>query len=129
MAKTTKKTSPETTETPVKRATAAMRKGTLAYLGLYGAAYEAAQTRFTKVRETSGDTFEDFAKKGEVLETKAQDLFKDAQEKMSETYGKNTKKIRSMLPKAANDRVEKLEGEIKALNKKIVSMTKASKAA
>lgn len=131
MAKTTKKTTSkkavETTETPVERATAFVRKSTLAYFGMYGAAFEAAQTRFTEARENSGELFETFVKKGEEMEAQAQEFFKGTQEKVSETYEANAKKVRSILPNAANDRVEDLEAEIKALNKKIVSMGKEAR--
>lgn len=131
MAKATKKTATKKVadkiETPVERVTTVLRKGTLAYFGMYGAAYEAAQTRFTKARETTDEMFVDFVKKGEELETQAQDFFKGTQEKVSETYEENAKKVRSILPSAANDRVEELEAEIKALNKKIVAMGKQAR--
>lgn len=131
MAKATKKTATkkvaEKTETPVERVTTVLRKGTLAYFGMYGAAFEAAQTRFSKARETTDEMFEEFVKKGEELETQAQDFFKNSQEKVSETYEENAKKVRSILPSAANDRVEELEAEIKALNKKIVAMGKQAR--
>lgn len=117
----------ETAENNIQRATTLLRKGTLAYFGMYGAAYEQAQTRFKQARQNSDELFETFVKKGEEMEAQAGDFFKGTQSKVTETYEENAKKVRSILPISANDRVEELEAEIKALNKKIVAMGKQAR--
>lgn len=112
------------TETQAEKATAMLRKGVLAYVGMYGAAYERAQTRFNEAREATDGLFDTLVEKGEEIETQATEYFKDTQSKVSKRYEENAKKVRSILPTSANDRVEELEAEIASLNKKIVSISK-----
>lgn len=125
-AKATKKVEKavEATETNATKATALLRKGVLAYVGMYGAAYERAQERYTQARKATDEMFDTFVEKGEEIEAQASEYFKDTQEKVTKTYEDNVKKVRSVLPASANDRVEELEAEIAALNKKIVSVGK-----
>ena len=121
--KTAKKVAAKTEDNTVK-ATALLRKGVLAYIGMYGAAYERAQFRFTQAREATDGLFDTLVEKGEEMETQATEMFKGTQSKVTETYEANAKKVRGMLPASANDRVEELDAEIAALNKKIVSVGK-----
>jgi len=82
-AKATKKTVNKTVDTVEKetlKASAIIRKGALAYVGLYGAAYEQAQTRFAQVREARLDMFEKLVKRGEKIEADAKARFEDVQE-------------------------------------------------
>ena len=125
-AKTTKKTKVETkTNTSVE----ALRKGALAYVGLYGAAYEAAKTRFETVRGAADGLFDSLVEKGEGIETAAVTFAKGAQIKAADTFTTSTEKVRAVLPIASNDRVEELEAEITKLNKKIAAMAKKNAAA
>jgi len=117
--KTTKKAQKETL-----KATAILRKGALAYIGLHGAAFERAQMRFTQLRGATDGLFETFVEKGTEIEAKASVFAKDAQAKATETYTGTTAKVRGVLPKASNDRVEELEAEVAKLNKKISAMSK-----
>ena len=126
-AKTTAKKSAEKVEKKTVKAADVLRKGTLAYFGLYGMAYERAQTRFTQLREATDGLFDDLVERGEKMEAQYSDAVKGAQEKAAETYSKRSEKIRSMLPAGAKSRVEELEGEIASLNKKIVSLSKKSR--
>lgn len=112
------------TETNTVKATSLLRKGVLAYVGMYGAAYEQAQARFTQAREATDGLFDTFVEKGEEIEAQANEMFKDTQSKVTKTYEENVKKVKSILPASANDRVEELEAEISALNKKIVAVGK-----
>lgn len=121
--KTAKKVTAKT-ETQTEKATAMLRKGVLAYVGMYGTAYDSAQSRFNKAREATDGLFDTLVEKGEKIETQATEYFKDTQSKVSKTYEENAKKVRSILPTSANDRVEELEAEIASLNKKIVSVSK-----
>jgi hypothetical protein len=121
-AKTTKAV--ETAQKETLKATALLRKGTLAYIGLYGAAFERAQFRFTQVRTATDGLFDTLVVKGEDLEAKAVVYAKDAQAKAVETYADTSTKVRGVLPTSANDRVEALEAEIAKLNKKISAMSK-----
>ena len=106
------------------KATALLRKGVLAYVGLHGAAFERAKFRFEQVRGATDGLFETFVEKGEELEAKATVFAKDAQAKASETFADTTAKVKSAMPTASNDRVSELEAELTALNKKIAAMTK-----
>ena len=128
MAKTkTTKAAQKTVETAQKetlKATALLRKGVLAYVGLHGAAYERAKFRFEQVRGATDGLFETFVEKGEELEAKATVFAKDAQVKATETFADTTAKVKGMIPTASNDRVAELESELTTLNKKIAALTK-----
>lgn len=121
--KTAKKTI-ETAQTETLKATALLRKGVLAYVGLHGAAYERAKFRFEQVRGATDGLFDTFVEKGEELEAKATVFAKVAQDKASETFADTTAKVKGVMPTASNDRVSELEAEVTALNKKISAMTK-----
>ncbi len=128
MAKTKAKKS---TKTPVKaakketlKATALLRKGVLAYVGLHGAAYDRAKFRLEQVRGATDGLFDTFVEKGEELEAKASVFAKVAQDKASETFAGTSAKVKGVIPTASNDRVSELEAELAALNKKISAMTK-----
>lgn len=122
--KTTAKKAKKTTQKETVKATALLRKGVLAYIGLHGAAFERAKFRFEQVRSSTDGLFDTFVEKGEELEAKAADLAKVAQVKASETFTDTTAKVRGVMPTASNDRVSELEAEVTALNKKIAAMTK-----
>lgn len=121
--KTAKKVAAETEDKAVS-VTAMLRKGVLAYVGMYGAAYEQAQARFNQAREATDGLFDTFVEKGEEMEAQANEYFKDTQSKVTKTYEENVKKVKSMLPASANDRVEELEAELASLNKKVVAASK-----
>ena len=127
MAKTkaTKSTKTAAKKDTVKT-TALLRKGVLAYVGLYGAAYERAKFRFEQVRGATDGLFDTFVEKGEELEAKATILAKTAQDKASETFADTSAKVKGVIPAASNDRVAELEAEVTALNKKISALTKKS---
>jgi len=125
MAKTkTTKTPQKETVKATAKTTALLRKGALAYVGLYGAAYERAKFRADQVRNATDGLFDSLVVKGENIEGKATVFAKDAQVKVVETFTTTTSKVRGVLPKASNDRVEELETEITKLNKKISAMAK-----
>jgi len=133
MAKT--KTSAKKTAKNVKikteavKPTALLRKGALAYIGLYGAAFEAAKTRFATVRSSTDGLFDELVEKGTDIEAKASVFAKGAQLKATDRFSASTAKVRSVLPTASNDRVEELEAEVTKLNKKIAAMAKKKAAA
>jgi len=123
MAKTTKtaKTAKMTFKTP-----AIMRKGFRAYVGMYGAAYEAAMPVFNKALKN----YNDYAAKGEMLETAAttyaKDTSKTAREFAASRFEKRSAQLRSFIPGVANDRTVELEAKIAKLNKKIASLSKTA---
>lgn len=117
--KTTKKIQKETV-----KPTVLLRKGALAYIGLYGAAYERAKFRVEQVRGATDGLFDTLVVKGEEIEGKATIFAKDAQVKAANRFSITTSKIRTVLPTASNDRVEELEAEVTKLNKKIAAMAK-----
>jgi len=126
MAKTETKTTKATkaVEKEAIRARALIRKGALAYIGIYGAAYDRAKLRTTQLRQASNTLFNELVVKGEELETQATKLAKDLQGKASESVEFGTEKVRSVLPGAASDRVTELEAEIAELNKKLKAAAK-----
>ena len=121
MTKTAKKTTKMTFKTP-----AIMRKGFRAYVGMYGAAYERALPVWNKAVKN----YDDYAVRGEVLETSATtyatDATKTARAFAAKRFEKRSTQLRSFLPGAANDRVQELEVEIAKLNKKIVTLSKST---
>ena len=121
MAKT--KTSKKVEKNTVKT-TDILRKGALAYIGLYGAAYERAKFRFEQVRGATDGLFDTLVVKGEEIEGAATIFAKEAQVKAADRFSSTTSKIRTVLPTASNDRVEELEAEVTKLNKKIAAMGK-----
>lgn len=116
------------TQTATTKATNVLRKGTLAYIGLYGTAYTRAQTRFTQLKTSTDVLFNALVARGEVIEGQAGTYFKTAQSKVKTTVETGTEKVRGVLPKASNDRVSELETEVATLNKKIAAMAKKAKA-
>ncbi len=99
-----------------------LRKGWLAYLGLYGAAYE----RVKPLTAKAGDAFEGLVAKGETVETGAQELAGGVRARAQGFYGDGVARVRSVMPKLGGGRarVDELEAEVAALNKKIASLTK-----
>ena len=129
--KATKKTNKVAKKAEVKT-TSAIRKGTLAYLGLYGFAAERATKRAEQVKafyaNTTDGLLEDLIARGEKVEKLVVGTAKTAQERAVETFETTTDKVKSAVPFGANDRVEELEAEIKTLNKKISALSKKTKA-
>jgi hypothetical protein len=129
--KTAKKVTKKTTKVAKKaevKTTSAIRKGTLAYLGLYGFAAERATMRAEQVKAfyaTATDgLLEDLIARGEKVEKLAVGTAMTAQKRAVETFETTTDKVKSAVPFGANDRVEELEAEIKTLNKKISALSK-----
>lgn len=129
--KTTKKTA-KTAKKAEAKTTSALRKGTLAYIGLYGFAAERATKRIEQVKaiyaNTTDGLIEDLIARGEKVEKLAVGTAKTAQKRAVETFETTTDKVKSVVPFGANDRVEELEAEIKSLTKKITALSKKSTA-
>jgi polyhydroxyalkanoate synthesis regulator phasin len=124
MAKTTKKETKATVKT-----TETLRKGALAYVGLYGLAYERAQFRADQLKAKSGELFETLVKKGEVLEGKGLEMTKEARTKANDLVGESVETVKNIVPFGSKDnRVEELEAEVAALNKKIAALSKKASA-
>ena len=142
MAKTTKTTTKKTTKTTKATFTANLktnlktpalvRKGFRAYVGVFGAAYEAALPRYEKAVKNAAKSYDDYAARGEKLETVATTYAKDTRKNVTNfakaRFEKRSAQLRSFIPQmkasAANDRVVELETEIAKLNKKIVTLAK-----
>lgn len=129
--KTVKKATKKTTKTTKKveaKTTSVLRKGTLAYLGLYGFAAERAAMRAEQVKAfyaTATDGLvDDLIARGEKVEKLAVGKAKTAQKRAVETFETTTDKVKAVVPFGANDRVEELEAEIATLNKKISALSK-----
>lgn len=100
----------------------ALRKGWLAYLGLYGAAYERVKPLTAKAAET----FEGLIVKGEKVEDEAQEIVDTVRDRATGFYGEGFARVRKFVPSivSKNSRVEELEAEIEVLNKKVAALTK-----
>lgn len=120
MAKKTE--TPEVNETTQLTPAEALRNGWLAYLGLYGAAYERVKPLTAK---TAG-IFENLIAKGEKVEANAQDVAEDVRARTNDLYGDSFAGIKKFLPEfvGKNDRVDELEAELEALSKKVAALTK-----
>ena len=106
-----------------------VRNGWLAYLGLYGAAYERVKPRFENLGDKTADLFGELVEKGETIEASAQGRFSDVRERANGFYGNGFEKVRDFMPKFQGDeRVEELEEEIEALNKQIAMLSKKTTA-
>ncbi|WP_298912977.1 hypothetical protein [uncultured Algimonas sp.] len=125
-AKTPKKTARKTTRKTTKASeTSTLRKGALAYVGLYGLAYERAQFRADQLKAKSGELFDTLVRKGETLEAQGLELTKDARAKASDLVEDGVETVRNVVPFGGRDnRVEELEAEVAALNKKIAALSK-----
>jgi len=125
MTKTTKKTKTVKTSFASNLKTPALvHKGLRAYVGVFGAAYEAA----LPVYEKAVKNYDDYAARGEKLETAATVYAKDARKNVTDfakaRFEKRSAQLRAFVPGAANDRVVELEAEIAKLNKKIAASAK-----
>jgi polyhydroxyalkanoate synthesis regulator phasin len=117
--KTTKKTTAKTGDV------SAIRKGALAYVGLYGLAYERAQMRADQLKTASGELFETLVKKGAVLEGKGMELTKETRAKATDMVETSVETVKNVVPFGGRDnRVEELEAEVASLNKKISALSK-----
>lgn len=103
----------------------AIRKGWLAYIGIYGAAYERANALVTG---KGADMFEGFVAKGEEVETRAQDAIETVREQAQGLYGErfDLEQVTKFFPNplAQKTRVEELEAEVVALSKKVATLSK-----
>lgn len=129
--KTTKQTSKKTANKSKKvdtKTPSVLRKGTLAYLGLYGFAAERAAKRAEQVKalytNATNGLFDDLVSHGEKVEELALETAKTAQKRVVETFETTTSKVKAAVPFGANDRVEELEAEIVTLNEKITALSK-----
>lgn len=109
-----------TIKTQIAKSTEAARKGFRAYVGLHGAAFD----RIVPVFKTAGKNYNELAVKGEKLEDAVQSFAKDFRANAQKSVEGTVGKVRSVLPRAANDRVEELEAEIARLNKKLTATAK-----
>lgn len=117
-------------ETKELNAVEAIRQGWLAYLGVYGVAYERAKPALEKLTKNYANIFGDLVQKGEEVEATAKEQIVDARDRAKGFYGAGVEKFRAVLPVrgAANDRVKELEAEVETLTKKLAAQAKKSPA-
>ena len=109
---------------PTEKVTDALRNGWLAYLGIYGAAFERLQPQLEKLGINTETMFEELVAKGEVVESGAQERMEDARSKAHKLYEQRVSKLRGAMAKTGNDNAEvsELQEEIESLNKQIASL-------
>jgi len=129
MTTTTKKTT-KTNFVANLKTPALVRKGFRAYVGVFGAAYEAALPRYEKAVKDVSKSYDDYAARGEKLETAATAYAKDTRKNVTSfakaRFEKRSAQLRSFVPGSAKGRVVELEAEIAKLNKKIASTAKST---
>ncbi len=114
--------------------TSILRKGALAYIGLYGTAFDRAQARFSQLQSVRKTLVNTLANQGETLEGYAGTGFKSASDVFMKTYACGAARTRKFLPQSARTQITKLESEIAELNvilaglKKTAKTTKTTKA-
>ena len=121
------KTTVKTEAKPVATTAALLRKGTRAYIGLYGAAFQRAQLRFEQVKGATDGLFGDLVVRGTDIESRAVGMAKIAQIKASDRFTATAEKVADFVPVAANSRVTELELEIAELNAKLTQLAKPVK--
>lgn len=122
----TKRKTRKTAEIRDLSAAEALRQGWLAYLGVYGLAYERAKPAIEKLTKNYAGIFSDLVEKGVEIEATAKEQIVDARERAEGLYGAGIEKVRSVLPiRAANGRVKELEAEVASLTKKLAAQAKA----
>lgn len=124
----------ETVQTQTK--TNLLRRSALAYVGLYGMAYEHAVKRWEQARVATNTLFEDLVAKGEVIETQANTLVKETQldalkgyanvsETVQERAGELKSKVEKFVPGMVDTPVEALEEKVATMKKKLDTLKKS----
>lgn len=121
--KTTKKATKKT-DAQTRNVTSVIRKGALAYVGLYVAAYDRVKPMLATTGDKAEKFFGELVEKGETVEAQAADVAVTAKTRALALAAKAREALPT-LPKAANDRVAELEAEIAKLNKKVAAKAKA----
>lgn len=96
--------------------TSFLRKGALAYIGLYGTAFDRAQTRFVQLQTARKRLVNSVAAQGENIEGFAGTRFKTASTLFTKTYACGMARTRKLLPNSARSQITHLEAEIAELN-------------
>lgn len=112
----------KTVETEARNVGTILRKGALAYVGLYVAAYDRVKPIVANTGEKAEKLLGELVEKGEVIEAQAADVAVTAKTRVFALASK----AREALPVIANDRVNQLEGEITKLNKKVAAKAKSA---
>ena len=104
-----------------------IRRNTLAYVGLYGLAYDRAQIRRRQAKELTTNMFEILSQKGETTVKQAEVLLKQAQTGAWKNYAKTADRVTEILPKPIKSKVDHLEAELVDLQAKFERMNNAVK--
>jgi hypothetical protein len=107
-----------------------VRQGWLAYLGVYGVAFDRAKPALEKLRAKYAEFFGELVEKGAEIEATAKEQIADAGERAKGFYGAGVEKFRDFSPVrgVANDRVKELEAEVEALTKKLEGARRPTRA-
>ena len=115
------------TTKPALNAAALLRKGTRAYIGLYGAAFQRIQMRLEQGKGATDGLFAELVSRGTEIEKRAANIAVVAQTKTMERLSIVTDKAANFIPVAANNRVAELELEVAQLNAQIEDLAKRAK--
>ncbi len=103
-----------------------LRRSALAYVGLYGLAYDRAQLRRRQAKDLTENLFENLSQKGETTVKQAEVLIKQAQKGAWKGYTNTADKVTEALPVPVKSKVNRLEDELSDLQAKLERMTKAA---
>jgi len=106
-----------------------LRRGALAYLGLYGLAYDRFQMRREQAKDLTNTLFTDLTEKGEITVKQAEVLIKQAQKGAIKNYADDAEKAVDAVPFKVKTKVERLEDELEGLQKTLDRMAKVKKPA
>ncbi len=115
----------DTTQTNSKQARSTIHRSALAYLGLYGLAYDRFVMRAEQARVMTDDLFNFLALRGEETTKKAERLIKQGQIQAYESYGKGTAKLEQILPMPSKLKAKRLEKIVAALEAQVERMENA----
>jgi len=104
------------------------RRSALAYVGLYGLAYDRLQMRREQVKTLRATLFDDLTEKGETTVKQAEVLLKRAQKGAWTNYAGATEKLTEALPIKVKSRVDVLEDELTELQATFDRLSKSAAA-
>ena len=110
------------------KATEVMRNGWLAYIGMYGVAYDRIKPLVT---EKASETFGEFVSKGEKVESDAQNLLGDVGKRAATFYANSFDNVRELFQPTAvgGAKFDALLSQVEQLNAKVDALSGQAPAA
>lgn len=103
-----------------------LRQGVLAYVGIYGLAYDRFQMRREQAKTLTENLFGDLTEKGETTVKQAELLLKRAQKGAWKNYAGASEKLTEAMPVKIKSRVEVMEEELSKLQETFDRLSKTA---